>query len=246
MINDETRRKLRELQLEDMIEIIDRQASDSIFTTMPFDDRMKFIIDYVYQEKNNEKVKRLIKRAKFRIPNAEVNDIFYADRHLDKDTILELSTCGFISSNKNIIFCGFTGSGKTYLLCAIGKEACKQGIRTKYIRLPDLLMERDEAKVKPEGLGKLLKKYSNYKLLAIDEWLISELSDDELYFIFELLERRYDNGATIFCTQYKIEDWHFRLGGGVLADSIMDRIIHGAYIVNTGSINMREFLVKKE
>ncbi|WP_296557598.1 ATP-binding protein [uncultured Acetobacterium sp.] len=61
-----------------------------------------------------------------------------------------------------------------------------------------------------------------------------------------MVERRYDNGATIFCTQYKIEEWHARLGGGVLAYSyysIMDRIIHDAHIVSSGSINMRDFVL---
>ena len=42
----------------------------------------------------------------------------------------------------------------------------------------------------------------------------------------ELLERRYDATATVFCTQYAKNDWHQRLGSGVHADAIMDRIVH--------------------
>lgn len=243
MINDETRRKLREIQLDEMIHIIDIQGKDGLYGTMSFDERLKLIIDYIYQEKHNKRVISLIKRAKFRIPNAAIQDLFFAERHLDKDLILELATCSFISHHQNIVIRGFTGSGKSFLSCAIGKEACKQGIRTRYIRLPDLLMEYGEVKHTPDGQSKELKKYSAYPLLILDEWLIADLSDDELHFIFELIERRYDIGATIFCTQYKIEDWHGRLGGGVLADSIMDRIIHGAYILNSGSINMRDFVI---
>ena len=56
------------------------------------------------------------------------------------------------------------------------------------------------------------------------------------------IERRYDENATIFCTQYKFEDWHARLGGGVLADSIMDRVVHRTISVYSGDLNMREFL----
>ena len=40
---------------------------------------------------------------------------------------------------------GHKGSGKTHLACALGKEACVRQMRTKYIRLPDLLMEYEEA-----------------------------------------------------------------------------------------------------
>lgn len=184
MINDETRRKLREIQLEEMIQVIDRQAKDTIYATLSFDERMKMIVDYVYQEKHNKRVVSLIKRARFRIPNVAIQDVFFAERHLDKDLILEIASGTFISNNQNLVICGFTGSGKSYLACSIGKEACKQGIRTRYIRLPDLLMEYSEAKIQPNGQSRELKKYSNYPLLILDEWLITDLSDDELHFLY--------------------------------------------------------------
>ncbi|MDD2554318.1 MAG: ATP-binding protein [Desulfotomaculaceae bacterium] len=245
MINDETRRKLYEIGMEEMITALDLQSVDNTYTTLPFDDRIKMLVDYVYQEKYNGKVKRLLKQARFRIPNAEVHDIYYSDRGLDRDIFMELSTCQFIHNNSNIIFQGFTGSGKSYLACSIGRQACKQGIRTRYIRVPDLLMARDEAAEEKMGIGKLLKKYSNYRLLLLDEWLLNDYSDEELHFLFELLERRHEQVSTVFCTQYKLEDWHTRLGGGVLADSIMDRIIHKSFRVYSGSLNMREFYARR-
>lgn len=245
MINDETRRKLREMALEEMITALDLQNKDSIYTNLPFDERIKMLIDYVYQEKHNGKVKRLLKQARFRIPNAEFHDIYYPDRGLDRDLLLELSTCQFVNNHSNIVFQGFTGAGKSFLACSIGRQACKQRIRTRYIRIPDLLMERDEAAEEKRGIGKLLKKYGNYRLLLLDEWLLNDYSDEELHLLFELIERRYDTASTIFCTQYKVEDWHGRLGGGVLADSIMDRIIHKSYQLYSGDINMREFLAKR-
>ena len=164
---------------------------------------------------------------------------------LDRDLLLELSTCQFVHNYSNIIFQGFTGSGKSFFACSIGRQACKQSIRTRYIRIPDLLMERDEAAEEKMGIGRLLAKYSNYKLLLLDEWLLNDYSDEELHFLFELIERRYDAASTIFCTQYKAEDWHGRLGGGVLADSIMDRIIYKSFQLYAGDINMREFFAKR-
>jgi DNA replication protein DnaC len=245
MINEETRRKLREMCLEDMITVLDLQNADTAYAMLPFDDRIKMLVDYVYQEKYNGKVKRLMKQAHFRFPNAETRDIYYADRGLDRELFMDLSTCQYIHNYSNIIFRGFTGSGKSYLACAFGREACKQGIRTRYIRIPDLLTVRDEAAQERLGISKLLKKYSSYKLLLLDEWLLKDYSDDELHFLFELLERRYDEASTIFCTQYNIEDWHTRLGGGVLADSIMDRVVHKAFNVYSGDLNMRELFAKR-
>lgn len=153
----------------------------------------------LYQEKYNNKIQRLIKLSKFRLPKAEVNDVYYHQRGIDRNTIQELSTCQFIHRSTDVIFQGFTGSGKTYLACAIGKQACKQQIRTCYIRLPDLLVAHDEATMVQHSNLKLLKKYSSYALLIIDEWLLNDISEDEQHFLFELIERRHDSTSTIFC-----------------------------------------------
>ena len=58
--------------------------------------------------------------------------------------------------------------------------------------------------------------------------------------LLELLERRYDTTSTVFCTQYAKKDWHQRLGSGVHADAIMDRIVHNTVWIETGDVNMRE------
>jgi DNA replication protein DnaC len=244
LLNEETRRKLRELNLNEMIIAIDQQSQDLDYATFSFEDRMKMAIDYVYQEKYNTKVQRLIRTAKFRITSASMADIYYVERGLDKERLFNLSTIQFIDTSSSIIFHGFTGSGKSYLACALGKQACLQGIRTRYIRIPDLLMLRDEASITPQGIPKLLKKFASYKLLILDEWLLDELSDEEQFFLFELIERRHDISSTVFCTQFMKEDWHVRLGGGVHADAMMDRIVHNASWLFTGNLNMRQLYAK--
>lgn len=246
MINDETKRKLRVLNLNEVIIALEQQQSDINSVTLSFDERMQRLVDYLYQEKYNCKIQRLMKMSKFRIPKAEVHDIYYTARGIDRAVIQELSTCQFIDSNSNIIYQGFTGSGKTFLACALGKQACKQQIKTFYVRLPDLLMEYDETTLVTKGVAKLLKKYSSYNLLILDEWLLEDISDEEQHFLFELIERRHDSASTIFCTQYRKDDWHARLGGGVHADAIMDRIVHNAVWVETGSMNMREHYAKNK
>ena len=244
MINDETKKKLRELKLGELINAYDVYSKNTDWGSLSFDEKFQMLTDYLYQEKYNNSVKILLSKAKLRIPKAEINSLIYEGRGIDRNLITELSTCQFISFNRNIVFQGFTGSGKTYLACALGKQACKQRYSTRYVRLPDLLVEHDEEKTLRGNAKRLLKKYGSYGLLIIDEWLMDDISDDEQHFIFELVERRHDVASTIFCTQYKREDWFERLGGGVHADAILDRIVHNAVFVETGSMNMREYCSK--
>lgn len=44
--------------------------------------------------------------------------------------------------------------------------------------------------------------------------------------LLALLERRYGNTLTVFSAQYAQKDGHQRLGFGVDADAIMERIVH--------------------
>jgi hypothetical protein len=46
-------------------------------------------------------------------------------------------------------------------------------------------------------------------------------------------------------SQYAKKDWHQRLGSGVHADAIMDRIIHNTIWVDTGNHNMRQHATMK-
>lgn len=85
-----------------------------------------------------------------------------------------------------------------------------------------------------------MRKYGAYGLLVIDEWLLER--PDELFrgMLLELMELRYGTGSTVFCTQFRKKDRHARLGGGVHADAIMDRIAHNATWVDMGDTNMRQ------
>lgn len=242
MIDDETTRKLRELRLPEMVEILQMQENDVIYTNMPFDERIQYVTDYIYQMKQDGKIKRLVKGARFRFPNAEINSVHFEKRGLDKRLLLELGTCAFIRRNHDVVCTGFTGAGKTYLSCAIGKQACKNGYRVKYWRLPDLLEDFSLQNIKLDGRRKLIRKLQRYDLLILDEWMSSNLNDPQVAFIFELIESRYQNGSTIFCSQFAPAEWLSKLGGGPQADAITDRIVHESAFLGSGDLNMREVI----
>jgi len=245
MLNDETKRKLRELNIGEIIDAIEFQNQDSITISLPFDERIQRMVDYLYQEKYNGKIQRLIRSAKFRFPQADIHSVYYDGRTLNRDAVIELSTCQFVRNNQSVVFQGYTGSGKTFLACSLGKEACRQQIRTRYIRLPDLLMEYDDSKLIAGQEKKLITKYSKIPLLILDEWLMADISAEELHFLFELTERRSDTTSTIFCTQYSKKDWIKKLGQGVYAEAIVDRYAYNTTWIETGKTNMREYCSKK-
>ncbi|MBQ9001223.1 MAG: ATP-binding protein [Eggerthellaceae bacterium] len=246
IIDTETKRKMRDMGYVDLLESLESQ-DDSAFMSASFEDRMRVAVDNAHQLFTDGKIKRLIKRARLRYDYADIRSVDLAEeRKLDRVALMQLATCTFVKTSANVVIEGFTGSGKSFLGCALVKEACRNRMRGYYVRVPDLHVDWETERQKPQGETRLLKKLSTFDCLCIDEWLLDPPEPNFRSFLFELLERRYESTATIFCTQFKQADWHHRLGGGVHADAIMDRVVHGAVWFNSGEVNMRKRLTKEK
>lgn len=248
MTNQSTIDKLIEMRFTAMADAFRAQLADTSMKEMPFEDRMGILVDIEYNSRKRNRLTRLIKNAHFDQPEASIVDIDYTSgRKLNKNLIRRLATGEYISEYRNIFITGATESGKTYMACAFGMEACKQYYKTKYVRLPDLLIDLQIAR--DEGnYHKVIKKYANPILLIIDEWLLLKPTPEEQKDIFELMHLRRRKSSTIFCSQYRHTEWYDQLGGAdsPLADAILDRIVHDAYMINIESIDPKRDISMRE
>ena len=169
MLNEGTRRKLREVNFGELVDALDLQEKQAEYLALPFDNRINLAVNYTYSAKYNAKVHHLINAAKLLIADTALANIHYEKRGLGKDLLLTLVTCRFISNNQPVVINGFTGSGKSYLVCAISRQACMLGFRSRYIRVPDLMELLSDTSLTTNDRCKLLKKFSGCRLLILDE-----------------------------------------------------------------------------
>jgi len=73
----------------------------------------------------------------------------------------------FINTKTNLVMYGNVGTGKTFLSIALGVEACKKGIETRFFRTAALVNRLSEAK-KNGTLSVFMKKISKAELLICD------------------------------------------------------------------------------
>ena len=239
MTNQSTIDKLIEMRLTAMADAFRNQTDDPRLKEAPFEDRFGMLVDIEFSSRKNNRLKRLIRNATFDQPDASIMDINYTSgRKLNRELIKRLATCEYIAEHRNLFITGATGCGKTYMACAFGMEACKQYFNTRYVRLPDLLIDLEMAR-SDGSYKKTMAKYANPLVLILDEWLLLKPTETEQRDIFELLHRRRKKSSTIFCSQYEYSDWYEQLGGddSPLADAIIDRIAHDSYMINITSID---------
>jgi len=234
MVNEATISKLHEMRLSAMAQAFRQQMQQSPMNALSFSERFGILVDHEWDTRKNNRLKRLIRRAEFPISEACMEDIEYRnDRKLNKEHLLELSSCSFIAQKHNIIILGATGAGKTYLGCALGMAACRHFFTVKYIRLPDLLDELSIAK--GEGIfRKVMQGYKKIDLLILDEWLLIALSGSESRDLLELIESRYSRCSTIFLSQFDVSGWRSKISDVPLSEAILDRIVHNSFTVIIG------------
>ena len=240
MLTENTVTKLHEIRLGVMAEHFRQQLLDPAMNALAFEERFGLLVDAEWSTRKSNRLKRLIKNANYAISGACVEDIAYhADRKVDKTLVSRLATCSYINENHNVIIMGATGVGKTYLACALGIAANRNFFAAKYVRLPDLLSDLALSRV--DGTyRKVVKQYTQVKLLILDEWLMFPLKEAEGRDLLDIIDSRIDQGSTVFCSQFDVDAWYPKIGEPILAEAVCDRIVHNSYTIVLSGDSMRK------
>ena len=229
MLNEPTMQKLHGLKLTAFAAAWTDQQKNPEVAKLSFDERLGLLIDAEWLHRENARMIRRTREAKLRISNACVEGIDYpARRELDRSVIRQLATCRWVEEHQNVVITGATGTGKTYVACALAHAACRKGFRALYRRAPrlfdELLLARADG-----SYGQLLIRLAKIDVLAIDDWGLAPLKDQERRDLLEILEDRYATRSTIMTSQLPTTKWHDHLGDPTVADAICERILHNSH-----------------
>ena len=244
MLLEHTLDKLKMMKMRGMVLAVEEQLGSVEMQELSFEDRLGILVDREFMDRENRKLTRRLREARFRF-QARMEDIEYKWRQgLDRAFVQELGSCEWIRRHHNLILTGPTGIGKTFIACALGNRACELGFRVSSWRMPPLFNDLSIAKV-DGSYGRLLAKIKKLDLLIIDDWGISTLTDSERRDFLEIIEDRYELGSTIMCGQVPRDNWHETIGDPTIADSIVDRLVHNAYEVKLTGESIRKRIGKK-
>ena len=148
---------------------------------------------------------------------------------INKDELLDFKNLRFLENHENIIFVGSPGVGKTHLATAIGMEAAKNRQITYFVNCNDLIANLKKAHLE-NRLDDRLRLYAKYKVLIIDEVGFLPIDTLGANLLFQLINKRYEKSTTIITTNMSFEKWADIFGDAVLANAILDRLLHHSHI----------------
>jgi DNA replication protein DnaC len=231
MLIQPTLDKLNALKLTGMAIALSDQMTHGAAQSLAFEERLALLLDRESLHRENRRMTRLEQLAQFK-QRAALEDLNYRDRTgLDRSQIAALAACDWIRANQNVLIHGATGSGKIFLACALGHQACRNGLGVLYVRAPRLFEELTLCHA-DGSFQKRLAAIAKISVLIIDDFAIAPIGPRERNDLLELIDDRVGTKACIVTSQLPIEDWHDYIGDPTLADAILDRILHRSHRIH--------------
>jgi DNA replication protein DnaC len=238
MLNQQTLSILHSLKLFGMAKSLEARLADASQAELSHAEFIGLLMQDEKIYRDNAKLRRLLKKAKLR-QEASLEDVDYgAARGLGKQVILELSNPEWVAAYRTVLISGPAGIGKTFISCALGNAAARAGYTVLYLRAPRLFETLQQSRGDGSHL-RALARLSRVQLLIVDDFLLVPLADWERNDFLEVIEDRYQLGATIIASQCPISEWHPNIGDPTLADAICDRLFHNAYRIELRGESLR-------
>lgn len=221
---------LDQLKLLQMKEKLNDTIDFITKNNLPFAEGLLKLSNYEVDLKEANAARSMIKAGAFPFQKGIKDFEFEFQPSVNQEQIQDFTTLRFLANQENIVFLGSSGVGKTHLATAVGIAAAKKRTSTYFIKCHDLLQQLKRAKLE-NRLEVRLKHFSKYKLLIIDELGYLPINKEDSNLFFQLIDMRYEKKSTIITTNINFGDWESIFYDPVVANAILDRVLHHATVI---------------
>lgn len=235
---------LEKLNLYTMKSYLDTYIEKSNNNQINFIDSLYELTNLELQFKKERSDRAVITVAHFPFVKRFEDFDFSFQPDLNKESIMDLKYLRFMEKQENILFIGLPGVGKTHLSISTGIEAAINGKSTYFISCNDLCLQLKKAKLE-NRLEQRLKHFASYGLLIIDEIGYLPMDIEASNLLFQLISKRYERKSTVVTSNKPLNKWHEIFGDAVLANAILDRLLHHSkvYTINGPSYRTKDYFI---
>jgi DNA replication protein DnaC len=221
---------LKKLRMSGVLETLELRMRQAVDDNLGFEEFLLRLLADEVERREGKQLHLRMARAQFE-PGRTLEDFDFAfNPTLPKARIVELATGAFIKRNEAALFVGPAGVGKSHIAQALGHRACRLGYTTLFVQAHKMFAELRASRADGSYDRRMLR-FTGPDLLIVDDLGLRPLRHDEPEDLHELVRQRYQRGAFVVTSNRAIEEWYPMFGDALLASATMDRLLHGAHIV---------------
>ena len=215
-------------------------ANDPTCDQWTFSQKIRHALERETAARGERRLLKHLKASRSPNPTACVEDIHYLQgRTINRDVVARLAACNWIDRTTNLVILGTSSVGKSYLAQALVNAACRRDYTARYYRLDDLANRLAVFQQADAQRLRFLDDLNACDLLVLDDFLTTPITSDTAAQLLNILAAREGHGSTAVTSQFDPEDWYKSLHDAVIAESILNRIVSNAEIVQLDGPNMR-------
>jgi DNA replication protein DnaC len=220
-------RTLRLSGLVESIEVRNRQAIEQKHSYVEF---LTTLVQDEVERRAQSKLRLRLRRANFDVTKTLEGFDFSFNPKLNKTQVFDLGTCQWIERHENCLLYGPTGVGKTHLAQALAHEACRRGFEVLFVSTAKMLQHL--AGGRADGTrSQRLQRYTRPDLLVLDDFGLLSIEPPGPEDLYEVIDSRYEKGSILLTSNRDRSEWPAVFGEPLLASAALDRLAHGAHLV---------------
>lgn len=189
-MNEQTLQRMKQMKFYGMVRAFTTTMENGQMAKLTVDEMLSLLIDSEWDDRNNRRIERQMRNARFRYKANMEQLHFDLDRNLDKNQLMRLAECTFIDRKENLLITGSTGIGKSFIASAIGNQACTLGYKVLYANITKLFTRLKMAKADGSYI-KEISRIERQDLLILDDFGLQPMDGHSRSVMMEIVEDRH-------------------------------------------------------
>ena len=195
-------------------------------------DYLALLVHLEVTGRRERRIQRRIHEARFPMLKTLDAFSFEAQPELDRDAVLQVFDCSFVTEAANVVYVGGVGTGKTHLSIALGMACCQHNYRVRFVTAAELVTLLVEAQQQGR-LARKLDQLARFDLIIVDELGYVPLDKAGADLLFGFISQRYERRSLVVTTNLPFARWSEVFLDPTAAAAVIDRIVHHSTVLQT-------------
>lgn len=238
---------LKQLRLPTIGAEFEKLAREATASNQTFEQYLLRLTELEVATRQSNALMTRIRQADFPVEKDLEGFDFSAIVAVNKQKVLELARCEWITQRSNVCLLGQPGTGKTHLAIALGNSAARHGYRVRFFTAAALVNLLEE-KQKQYQLDRFLHQLDRTDLLICDELGYLSFSRAGAELLFQVFADRYERRSLLITSNLAFSDWGQVFQGERMTAALLDRLTHHCEIfeMNGESYRFRQSMKQKK